>query len=622
MALIIKSFLSEFETLIDYPLQRAIDSMITNLYLYLSCIVYCIVQWTTYGVSILDETTIPKSSDVVLSWDPPDTFVSITGLGVFTRCRYTPEPDADIKIYYEIGAAEDSVYQNATLDSLYATNDSPYIALDTPFKASRNRILTLICVIQFVNDNKETEKYRSQQVTLNYVVEASARPYAHGFLVPGVESSGMFIKFQLEVAAKARAQTAGGQEFANFFSYLGKGTYEEQVRPLNLTKLIPDLIGFEGGFPVNFSNGEHYGILVPYHNGKDFHGMVVRVDTNEGMEDLDGCLANYRIERMLANGTIDIEFGENYTVGIEPCIAVLDLASVHPYARGFRKGFMGFPYAYLAPGAFNVLVRLDTTDFTLNATKFIDLQDIDSTYGGYSGGFTDGTWACYNPFRSFSGPIGGIRSTLAVDANQLRPYYYGVMLCVNETAWNIPYSLNESYAVAVKAQMRELDFSNVLDKLRGFSEVIRVGRFAYVAPLSYSENVYSSFLVRISLGDVDIGTTLTEVGSDIRSIINILDMSKLSDALRGYSGLFTAGQYLFLCPYRNAYEPQNGQRGHGTLTRLDMNDFSLSGLDYIDLPTAERAQVPSFADVNFRGFSGGFACKCISSCNRAMCGCC
>jgi hypothetical protein len=40
-----------------------------------------------------------------------------------------------------------------------------------------------------------------------------------------------------------------------------------------------------------------------------------------------------------------------------------------------------------------------------------------------------------------------------------------------------------------------------------------------------------------------------------------------------------------------------------------MNDFSLSGVDYIDIPTTIRTQVPSFPDFKLRGFWGGFASK-------------
>ena len=81
---------------------------------------------------------------------------------------------------------------------------------------------------------------------MHYVVESSDRPNSFGFLVPGVESKGVysfyyslthslthskgiFLRVGLEMKAAARAQTAGGQEFADFNTKLATGTYEDQV---------------------------------------------------------------------------------------------------------------------------------------------------------------------------------------------------------------------------------------------------------------------------------------------------------------------------------------------------------------------------------------------------------
>ncbi len=89
---------------------------------------------------------------------------------------------------------------------------------------------------------------------------------------------------------------------------------------------------------------------------------------------------------MHVNGTAAID---------DACVHVLDLSHLHTRARGFRRGFVGFPYGYLAAGAFNVLVRLDLDHLNLNTTRLIDLDLVDATYGGYSGGFADGDWACF-----------------------------------------------------------------------------------------------------------------------------------------------------------------------------------------------------------------------------------
>lgn len=41
------------------------------------------------------------------------------------------------------------------------------------------------------------------------------------------------------------------------------------------------------------------------------------------------------------------------------------------------------------------VARLDLEDFGLNSTRLVDLSVADPTYGGYSGGFVDGVWACF-----------------------------------------------------------------------------------------------------------------------------------------------------------------------------------------------------------------------------------
>ncbi len=184
------------------------------------------------------------------------------------------------------------------------------------------------------------------------------------------------------------------------------------------------------------------------------------------------------------------------------------------------------------------------------------------------------------------------------------------MVCVNGTAWD--WDPQHDSLKSLEDQVRQLDFSTIEDNLRGFSDAIRVGRYAYICPLSSTDTTYTSKLIRISLGVNNIIETLDAtmaLNGNIRKITNILDLSKVNSNLKGYSGMYTAGKYLVLVPYRNSYEPKNGQRGHGLLVRLNMNDFSLTGVEYIDLSNTTRKQIPSFADTNLRGFSYGFACK-------------
>jgi len=110
------------------------------------------------------------------------------------------------------------------------------------------------------------------------------------------------------------------------------------------------------------------------------------------MSNASECIKNYLIESMNSNGVITkIGPSDSSTA----CVHILDLATLHPFAKGFRKGFNGYPFGYLSAGAFSVIARLDLENYGLATTKLIDLGLVDSTFGGYSGGFADGLWSCY-----------------------------------------------------------------------------------------------------------------------------------------------------------------------------------------------------------------------------------
>lgn len=79
----------------------------------------------------------------------------------------------------------------------------------------------------------------------------------------------------------------------------------------------------------------------------------------------------------------------------DACVFILDLSTVHQYARGFRRGFVGYPYVYLSPGEFNVPVRINVEKFAIENVEYLDLGLVDETLGGYSAGFTDGAWSCF-----------------------------------------------------------------------------------------------------------------------------------------------------------------------------------------------------------------------------------
>jgi hypothetical protein len=177
------------------------------------------------------------------------------------------------------------------------------------------------------------------------------------------------------------------------------------------------------------------------------------------------------------------------------------------------------------------------------------------------------------------------------------------VLCLNDTAFN-----NASRGVVLKA-IRTIELTDFSPELRGFSDGVRVGRYAYLSPYSYDAHAYTGKVIRIDLGYIDIAHTIDSIktaGLPIGTMLNMLDLAKIDPVLMGFGGIFTAGRYVYLVPSRNKYEPQNGNRGHGNFVRINMNEFNLKGVEFIDIPATTRTQIPSFADTDLRGFSYGF----------------
>ena len=105
-------------------------------------------------------------------------------------------------------------------------------------------------------------------------------------------------------------------------------------------------------------------------------------------------MESFRSESMDENGIVHIHSTTNDT---DACITVLDLTTLPEGkdARGFKRGFVGYPYIYLSPGEFTVIARLNMENFHLETVNLLNLNDYNIKLGGFSGGFVDGTWACF-----------------------------------------------------------------------------------------------------------------------------------------------------------------------------------------------------------------------------------
>lgn len=333
-------------------------------------------------------TPISEQEDIIFTpnhsvmYDPPN--------GTFTAHAmflYVFSNTPSMRFYYDLLGG------SPTLSSDYVESDTPYIQVKVPFLGTSDRHVVVVGVIQ----DEEGQLYRTEQFNLTYIVESYERPFSYGHFIPGVESNGYFLQIGMEMVASARAQAAEKQEFADFNTRLGLGTYETQINTIHLPTIDDDLIGFEGGFAYNITkNGEtkHYGLLIPYHNTKYYFGKVVIIDLITLRDSNTTCQGDYRIENYDQSTDSIVFSGTNTDLSTTPCVHVINLASKFNQARGFRRGFLGYPYGYLSPGEGSMTVRLDLEDIGIHSTKFIDLSRINPIYGGYSSGFSDGLWSC------------------------------------------------------------------------------------------------------------------------------------------------------------------------------------------------------------------------------------
>jgi hypothetical protein len=273
------------------------------------------------------------------------------------------------------------------------------------------------------------------------------------------------------------------------------------------------------GFYSGFTDGR-YAYLVPHYNGSAYSGLFTRVD-----------LSNYT--------TSGVTYLDVSTAG-------------NTGAKGFSGGFTDGRYAYLMPyfnGAYNgILTRVDLSNYTTSGVSYLDVSTAGNTNAkGFYSGFTDGRYAYLMPY--YNGTV-----------------YHGILTRVdlsNYTTSGVTY-LDVSTAGNTGA--------------KGFQGGFTDGRHAYLVP--YSNGAVHGILTRVDLSNY---TT---------SGVSYLDVSTAGNTgAKGFGGGFTDGRYAYLVPYFNGAQ-------HGIFTRVDLTNYTTSAVSYLDVSTAGNAGA--------KGFQGGF----------------
>jgi len=193
--------------------------------------------------------------------------------------------DPSIRIYYNDKG-------EARAENLRRTDGlPPYVKNGGTIVISKSTILrTRAFQAPYTNDDYVTESYTT-------LFEVSSGRYGYGYFVPFYNSAGGYSGKFTRVDLQSRGEVP---DFSNFQTELGQGSYEGQLRVLDLAKIDSELIGFQGGFQAlavtknhtevtgkyarqqewqfkNRTDVHNYAYLVPFFNGK-FHGKLVRIN--------------------------------------------------------------------------------------------------------------------------------------------------------------------------------------------------------------------------------------------------------------------------------------------------------------------------------------------------------
>lgn len=218
----------------------------------------------------------------------------------------------------------------------------------------------------------------------------------------------------------------------------------DQVVIKRLKNLDPDLSGYQGGFGALYGTLS-YGFLVPFFNGKEHFGKVIRVNcgnfNNTGSIDDWYESTTFREFRTVASTTVvndndgnprTVYDYEDFTKDTDfRGVDVLDLTTVDPDLKGFIGGFSHGEYAYFVPFMngkvySSKLVRVHVHNFDAAHATVLDLSLKDRRLAGFYGGFATNlvpggalgpanNYAYLVPYKNVVGKIDGINTKLTAD---------------------------------------------------------------------------------------------------------------------------------------------------------------------------------------------------------------
>jgi len=290
------------------------------------------------------------------------------------------------------------------------------------------------------------------------------------------------------------------------------------------------------------------------------------------------------------------------------------LTSVDPDLKGFLGGFNHGAHAYFVPFMngkyyFGKVVRVHVHTFDLSSVEVLDLTQKDKRLAGFYGGFAtnlqpgnpftpSANYAYLSPYKNMIGKVNGANTKYTVDG------YKDYDIFDNQEAYGGDHLLSNEHGMLVRINLDTFDVAGVdfidlttIDPdLKGFSGGFQGGSRGYLVPYSKGFGDYASKVVRFSLLDFSVDS------------VEVLDLAQKDDQLMGFAGGFSYGTHVVFVPYQNGRQDVNFRQRNqfSILTRVDMNNFDVSGIKTMDVAKIYRKNTPDYPDNNLRGFVSGF----------------
>jgi hypothetical protein len=243
--------------------------------------------------------------------------------------------------------------------------------------------------------------------------------------------------------------------------------------------------------------------------------------------------------------------------------------------------------------------------------EVIDLeQEVGAHLTGFNGGFQWGGWGYLVPYTN------GRKFTSSVVRFNISDFRAATVQTLDVSTAFAAQCGGLNFPHDPQKQSTSVEPVLCTQSLAGFNGGVAYDGKGYLLPYKHAESIVQGQQSTRGVNSelpVDKGQFETKphgllVRFDLRSFdsssVEVLDLTKRDNDLRGYSGGFVHDRWLYLVPYASRYTGREGSTPsrrngyHGRLTRVDLDRFDLHGVQWMDLTTI---------DTDLRGFSAGFS---------------